>query len=653
MTSTKDFSLTQPGSFVIGANYWASHAGTAMWTDWQPEVVERDFERLHNAGLHVLRVFPLWPDFQPLTILRGGHGRPVEFRHGEATLADSPAGRAGLSDVMLQRFSDFADLAQRYDLKLIVGLLTGWMSGRLFVPPAFNGINVLTDPVAMQWEVRFVTQFVRRFKDHAAIAAWDLGNECNCMAPATAEQAWLWTATIVNAIRAADGQRPIVSGMHSLPVDPLKPWAIQDQAELTDVLTTHPYPVFTPHCDQDPINTMRTLLHATAESRLYADVGGKPCLCEEIGTLGPMIASEAIARDFARSSLFSLWANDCHGLLWWCANDQAHLEHAPYDWHTVERELGLFRRDGQAKPVVSALTDFRALLDRLPFAQLPPPTKQAVCILSDHQDHWGVAFSAYVLAKQAGFDIEFQYETQPLKDAPLYLLPCASGHRVVNRRRWLELLGRVAAGATLYISNDDGLFSGLADFTGIEVQTRQRRTAPAQVTFSGLSSQPAFPLSSPFRLTMEAPMAEVLATEADGNPALTWTLYGKGNVYFLAFPMEQQIATSPGAFYGPDSQSYWHVYRHIAGAALSSRLVSKMSQMVGITEHPLDEKTRAIVAINYSPQPVTDLLALADGWEIAETLHGETPSKMGSRHATTVPANDAVVFVLRRSSPAA
>lgn len=113
--------------------------------------------------------------------------------------------------------------------------------------------------------------------------------------------------------------------MHSLTAAPEGPWTIGDQGELTDILTTHPYPVFTPHCDQDPINTIRTCLHATAESRLYADIGEKPCFVEEIGTLGPMIASDAIGADYLRTNLFSLWAHDCRGLLWWCAYDQKHL----------------------------------------------------------------------------------------------------------------------------------------------------------------------------------------------------------------------------------------------------------------------------------------------------------------------------------------
>lgn len=153
--------LTQPGRFVVGANYWASHAGTWMWRDWRPEVVERDFRLLSAAGLQVLRVFPLWPDFQPLHLLRGGGGQPVEFRHGEALLPDDPCDQAGLSRLAMERFGTFLDLAQKYNLKLLVSLLTGWMSGRFHVPPAFEGLNVLTDPGAIRWELRFVRHFVR------------------------------------------------------------------------------------------------------------------------------------------------------------------------------------------------------------------------------------------------------------------------------------------------------------------------------------------------------------------------------------------------------------------------------------------------------------------------------------------------------------
>ena len=38
----------EEGTFVFGANYWASHAGTRMWRDWDERVGEEDFHRFPN-----------------------------------------------------------------------------------------------------------------------------------------------------------------------------------------------------------------------------------------------------------------------------------------------------------------------------------------------------------------------------------------------------------------------------------------------------------------------------------------------------------------------------------------------------------------------------------------------------------------------------
>ena len=53
-----------------------------MWSDWRPAVVDSDLRRLAAAKLRVLRVFPLWSDFQPIHLLRGYLGQPVEMRMG-------------------------------------------------------------------------------------------------------------------------------------------------------------------------------------------------------------------------------------------------------------------------------------------------------------------------------------------------------------------------------------------------------------------------------------------------------------------------------------------------------------------------------------------------------------------------------------------
>jgi hypothetical protein len=631
--------LTLSGRFVVGCNYWASHAGTAMWSDWQPEVINADLRQMAAAGLQILRVFPLWPDFQPIHILRTYHGKPVEYRLGEAPLAD---GDAGVSDLAMARFAEFANLAEKHGLKLIVGLITGWMSGRLFVPPALEGRNPITDPAALMWELRFVQEFVQRFKAYPAVLAWDLGNECNCLGPATREEAWVWTASLVNAIRAEDRTRPVVSGMHSLTPTRDAAWTIQDQGALTDILTTHPYPYFTPHCDQDPVNTIRTILHSTAESRWYADIGGTPCLVEEIGTLGPMLASEAGAADFLRAVLFSAWAHDCHGLLWWCAYDLGHLEHAPYDWDAYERELGLIRGDRSPKPVLHELTKFRRFLDGLPIQTLPPRLTEAVCLTSEGQDGWGAAYSSFILARQAGFDLAFSYVDQPLPDAPLYLLPGISGGRVLPRRRWLELLAKVQAGATLYISHRDGMLSPLTEPLGFEVHTRERRVNHTTVRLDALPDTPELPTAGPIKLNLNPSHAEVLGREADGSPALTRAQFGKGTIYFLTFPLEQELAEHPGAFHTPDAPPAWQLYRHLAAPFLAHRAVRNDHPQVGVTEHPLDEQTRVIVLVNYSPTPLEVPLSFASGWNLHETWYGPAPEVATCR----VGGNDAAVFTV-------
>ena len=59
--------LFASGEFFVGCNYWAKNAGMYMWRRWRPDVVEQEVAELAKNGVEVMRVFPLWPDFQPLT----------------------------------------------------------------------------------------------------------------------------------------------------------------------------------------------------------------------------------------------------------------------------------------------------------------------------------------------------------------------------------------------------------------------------------------------------------------------------------------------------------------------------------------------------------------------------------------------------------
>jgi hypothetical protein len=638
----KPLSLTEPGKFVLGCNYWASHAGTNMWKDWQPDVVEADFKQISEAGMQVIRVFPLWPDFQPIHQFYTGGGEPKEIRFANCPLPGNGPGKDGVSVEALTHFKQLADLAQKNNIKLIVGLVTGWMSGQLFIPPALEGRKILSDPTSIMWQVKLVRTMVQEFKDHPAILAWDLGNECNVMEVVPNSQtAYVWTAALTNAIKAEDQTRPVVSGMHSLSSGSDALWKIQDQGELTDVLTTHPYPFWTPHTNQDPANSIRTIMHSTAETRMYSDIGGKPCLVEETGIMGPMEANEQAKAGFLRSILFNNWAADCHGLLWWCAYDQNQLPFTPYEWYAVERDLGLFRNDRSPKPVVAELTAFKKFIDGLPFDKLPPQKKEAVCILTDEQDQWGVAYSTYILAKQAGFDLEFQHSNQPIKPAELYILPSIKGLTLMNRKDWLAILDKVKEGATLYVSYDQGFLSHFLEPAGIEVVTSQNRNEQASFVANDGKIKP-FKMNAGRKLNLISKGATILAHENDGNPIFTVNTYGKGKIYFLGMPLEMNLTRQPGAFTEKLAE-YWKIYQTIsADVVAQSRVVTKNDAFVGITEHDLSATEKLIVLVNNGPEEKEVAITIDSGWKLDKTLYGNRPLK----NTVKMKANDACVLQL-------
>ena len=591
-------------TFLLGVNYWASHAGVDMWQDWREDVVERDLEILAQNGVNTMRVFPNWRDFQCVEPLFTNNHTLREYRMVGDRLPENPW---YLEEVMLERFETLCRIAQKHNIRLIVGLITGWMSGRLYVPTMLNEKNVYTDPVALYFEQLFIKGFVERMKSQSSIWAWDLGNECNCMDLAVSrEVAYSWSSMVVNAIRACDQSRPIVSGMHSLEISGV--WNIQDQGQLTDILTTHPYPFWVEHAQLTPLTSFRTLMHATAQTQYYAAIGGKPCLVEELGSMGPMNLSEEIAPNFLKTNLWSNWAHGSPGVLWWCAFDQSDLTGTPYDWNMFERELGMIRTDMEPKPVLRQLNRFGRQLEELNL-DLPPRKTDGVCILSWGQDHAGIAFMSFLLGKQAGLTLDFAHCDQPLPDSDLYFLPSV---RVDNmsRRSYMALKQKVYDGATLCISVRDGTFTEFEAFTGFRVETAARAGKSGYIQLEGQS----FDYHKAHQYRLSATRAEVLAWDEAGEPAFGVAPYGKGKVYFLNLPLEEMLLDDPQGF-----EKGWHrIYEIAAETVLDGHILRKTNPKVGMTLH-----NGYGVLVNYSEEPQDAGLTCRDPERTLTPVYGD------------------------------
>ncbi len=594
--------LFDTGKFFVGCNYWAGHAGMMMWRDWRPDVVDREFTTIAANGLGVLRVFPLWSDFQPITKILGwaGHfggwggpdGREV---HGD-----------GVDTEMLARFRAMCDMAQRHGLRLVVGLVTGWMSGRLFVPPAFEGVNVVTDGDAIMWQVRYVRRLVRELRDHPAIAAWDLGNECNCLAESSQGEFWVWMNAIASAIRLEDVTRPMVSGMHSLSTDRKARCPIRLNAELTDVLTVHPYPFFTPGCSAGPFNAMRNELHPSAEALLYADLGGRPCFIEEVGNLGNGIASRERAAANVRCALYSAWANDLRGYLWWCNAEQAHLDFPPYDWFSNERELGLFNAEGRAKPVLEEMRAFASFLNSLSFHRLPPRRIDAVVVVPEREDGWKAAFGNFLLARQAGFDVRFAGAEDDLPESGFYILASGLDGDAYPHSAWMRFVAKAETGATLLVMKGAAMrFSRLEEVAGVEVDWMARTPSARRIRLKSEPERIIEVADGGGTCRIVAKDAEILATDADtGDAMMTSHAHGKGRVLVVNAPVDIASIDRGDCFEGDFLNPLYLLYREAMRVAGVRRLVEKGdAPSVGLTEHAFGDGRTLVIAVNYGPAP--------------------------------------------------
>lgn len=573
--------------FEVGCNYWASHAGVYMWRDWDAGKVEKDLDLLVAHGMTVLRVFPLWPDFQPITAEYGGCGA---FR-GYAQNGGPLKNYAAVDDVMIDRFRYLCDAAEKRGIKLVVGLVTGWMSGRLFVPPALEGKNVLVDPDAIAWQCRFVRYFVDSLKNHPAIVAWDLGNECNCMGDARPGQLWLWMHAVSSEIRVNDPSRPVVSGMHSVKTLKDAKVNVRQQGELVDWLTTHPYPLWTPECNLEPFDTLRNGCHPACETTLYANLSGRPAFVEEAGSMGPGIVSEDRAAAAMRMQMFSCWAAGVPAFVWWCAFDQGHLDFAPYDWTAIERELGLFKADGTPKPTARAMKDFASFIKSLPFAALPPRRIDAAVLVSENEDFWKQALGAWLLSRQAGFDICYAPAEGDWPESSFYILPssASNSYTTYSHRAWKRLVGKVQLGATVLITLGNGaVLSDLEAVAGVRTESHFKCNTTRHV----IAKKGAFDLPDSYARRISLVEGDVLAKDAEGSPVMTMKRLGTGRVVFVNGAVEVNAAIDG-----------WPVYAEAAEVAGVKRVVRGDNPSVGFTEHSMNGVTY-VVAVNYKSDPV-------------------------------------------------
>lgn len=598
--------------FLTGCNYWTTHKATEMWKDWDEGEVRKDLKALSENNVKYIRVFPLWRDFQPIIPCMKKRGHIVEFR----LEGDRPAeNRDYLDETMLARFDRFLDICDEFGIKVVVGLITGFMSGRLFIPSALFGKDLFKDEMALLFQQRFVRGFVTRFKDRTAVYAWDLGNECHGMGNIDNRfVASNWIGIISNAIRAADPKRPIISGMHGIGIDESEStWSIDGQAEFVDVITTHIYPYWTDCAGRDKIASFRASMHSTYETKMFSDLVDKPCLVEEIGTVGPNVCSEDVTADFLRISMLSNYANGAAGFMWWCSGDFTDVKTIPHAWYMTEVELGMMDTNRSPKPMLSEMKKLTEFLNSLDF-ELPKVKNDVVCVLTKDQKQWEIGYITHCLAKQSNLSLKFCFGEKQIPEADAYLIPSMFGDNIMCHESFDYITDRVYNhGATLYMSMDFSMVKKFADLTGNTVEDSGLIAQKGSFALSGKEIE----YMRDRTYFIRAERAEVLAKDEDGTPIMTRAKYGKGTVVYLNFPLEKKLIAENNAFLKNNHE----VYKEAFSELIAKKEIISENKYVCVTYHPSGD-TAYCVALNHSPDTQKTELRLKPGWEIDKVYRG-------------------------------
>ena len=601
--------------FFTGINYWDSKNAINMWQNFDATVIENDFISLKNAGVTHLRVFPLWPVFQPLTALYKTTG-VMEYVINEDILPNTEAGKAGVSETAMQNFETFCNLAYKYDLKLIVALITGHMSFRNYAPPAFDGKNLLTDPTVIKWQRKFVTYFVKRLKNQKPIIAWDLGNEPIHLQDLKGgnfpyDSFYLWCSVIYGAVKSVDYERPVLSGLDTFEIENGY-LNLKNIGDVCDVHTTHPYNIF--HTNSSPINSMLPIIDLAYRSKICEDISKRPTFPQEFGSIGYLNCSKQTEADFYRACLYTTFSHNFHGAMWWCAFDQGHFNYAPYRWNTIGSNYGFFDKDNLPKPIVSENVKFKNVLSKIG-GNLPPIKTDATIIIQrdeEKADNVNLMRTTYALLSQANITPNFVYATDEVKPSPVYIFPCPESNLSILKQTLDGVLKEVEKGANLYISLDEGLIRYIPEITGVNFSCREKLNETTNLLFDG----EVLPIKSTYTYVFESGNAEILATNNNGNPVFFKNSYGKGNVYLLTLPLERYLTDNPAYFYKKGFGNYSKIYREITKTVNANHIADTNNKFVLSTEHILPNGSGYLCLINYSSFTETITLSIKNGYKV-------------------------------------
>ncbi|MBB5118825.1 glycosyl hydrolase [Streptomyces eurocidicus] len=324
----------------FGVNYTPTRGWFHHWLDFDLDDIRADLDSLTALGLDHIRVFPLWPLFQPNRTL-------IRPRAVEQLVA-------------------LVDAAGERGLDVSVDGLQGHLSSFDFVPSwttTWHRRNMFTDPAVVDAQEAYLTALASALADRPHFLGMTVGNEVDQFSGdphpdpdrIRPDQAGRWLRRMLDACdRAAPGRAHLHASYDAAWYDDTHPFTPAHSARLGAMTAVHSW-VFNGTAQRYGPTGAATERHAAyliELSKAWAEDPDRPVWLQEVGAPAPHIAPEGAAA-FTRATLAH--ALDCTGvwgITWWCSHD---VDRALADFPELEYGLGLFTNDRRIKPAGEAV----------------------------------------------------------------------------------------------------------------------------------------------------------------------------------------------------------------------------------------------------------------------------------------------------------
>ncbi|MEU6122371.1 glycosyl hydrolase [Streptomyces sp. NPDC047123] len=329
-----------PGTPRFGANYTPAQGWFHHWLDFDLDAVRADLDAIAALGLDHIRVFPIWPYFQPnRTLIRP---RAV--------------------DQLVQ----LADAAAERGLDVNVDGLQGHLSSFDFLPAwtqTWHRRNIFTDPDVVSGQAEYLRTLAAALADRPNFIGMTIGNEINQFSAGphpdpdriTPEQAETWLRTVLAACaEGAPGKLHLHAEYDAAWYQDDQPFTPAQAARLGAVTAVHSW-VFNGTAQRHGRTGAATRGHAAYMielSRAWADDPRRPIWLQEVGAPAPLIPAEHAAAFTEDTVAAALDCQDVWGVTWWCSHD---VSRDLADFPELEYSLGLLTNDGKVKPAGAAI----------------------------------------------------------------------------------------------------------------------------------------------------------------------------------------------------------------------------------------------------------------------------------------------------------